>query len=58
VTINRRELKRVVGSGIATVVVLYTGIALVAVMALPVHGATPNLRGASSTLRWSAWWRT
>ncbi|TMK24528.1 MAG: amino acid permease [Actinobacteria bacterium] len=45
VTINRRELKRVVGSGIATVVVLYTGIALVAVMALPVHGHHTELAG-------------
>ncbi|HWX98057.1 MAG TPA: amino acid permease [Solirubrobacteraceae bacterium] len=45
VTISRRELKRVVGSGIATVVVLYTGIALVAVMALPVHGGHTELAG-------------
>jgi basic amino acid/polyamine antiporter, APA family len=43
VTISRVELKRVVGSGIATVVVLYTGIALVAVMALPVHGGHTEL---------------
>jgi APA family basic amino acid/polyamine antiporter len=45
VTISRRDLKRVVGSGIATVVVLYTGIALVAVMALPVHGLHTELAG-------------
>jgi basic amino acid/polyamine antiporter, APA family len=43
VRISRRELKRVVGSGIATVVVLYTGIALVAVMALPVHNGHTEL---------------
>src|ERR1700736_3373285 len=43
VRISTRELKRVVGSGIATVVVLYTGIALVAVMALPVHGGHTEL---------------
>jgi APA family basic amino acid/polyamine antiporter len=45
VTISRRDLKRVVGSGIATVVVLYTGIALVAVMALPIHGHHTELAG-------------
>ncbi len=38
VRISRRALKRVVGSGIATVVFLYAGIALVAVTAFPVHG--------------------
>jgi APA family basic amino acid/polyamine antiporter len=45
VRISRRELKRVVGSGIATVVVLYTGIALVAVTALPVHAGHTELAG-------------
>jgi APA family basic amino acid/polyamine antiporter len=43
VRISRRELKRVVGSGIATVVFLYTGIALVAVTALPVHAGHTDL---------------
>jgi APA family basic amino acid/polyamine antiporter len=43
VRISRRDLKRVVGSGIGVVVVLYTGIALVAVTALPVHGGHTEL---------------
>ncbi len=43
VRISRRALKRVVGSGIATVVLLYTGIALVAVTALPVHAGHTEL---------------
>jgi basic amino acid/polyamine antiporter, APA family len=37
VKLSRAALKRVVGSGMATVFVLYAGIALVAVTALPVH---------------------
>jgi APA family basic amino acid/polyamine antiporter len=37
VRISRAGLKRMVGSGTATVVFLYVGIALVAVTALPVH---------------------
>jgi APA family basic amino acid/polyamine antiporter len=37
VRISRAGLKRIVGSGTATVVFLYVGIALVAVTALPVH---------------------
>ena len=43
VRISRRALKRVLGSGIATVVFLYTGIALVAVTAFPVHGDQTEL---------------
>jgi APA family basic amino acid/polyamine antiporter len=43
VRLSRVELKRLVGSGIATVLVLYTGIALVAVMAFPVHGGHTDL---------------
>jgi APA family basic amino acid/polyamine antiporter len=43
VRISRGDLKRLVGSGIATVVILYTGIALVAVMAFPVHGGHTDL---------------
>jgi APA family basic amino acid/polyamine antiporter len=38
VRVSRAALKRVVASGTATVVVVYAGIALVAVTALPVHG--------------------
>jgi APA family basic amino acid/polyamine antiporter len=45
VRISRRALKRVVGSGTATVVLLYAGIALVAVTALPVHGGHTELGG-------------
>jgi basic amino acid/polyamine antiporter, APA family len=43
VRISRRALKRVVASGVATVVVLYAGIALVAVTALPVHAGHTEL---------------
>jgi APA family basic amino acid/polyamine antiporter len=43
VRISRLALKRVVASGVATVVVLYAGIALVAVTALPVHGGHTEL---------------
>jgi len=43
VKISRGALKRVVGSGIATVVFLYAGIALVAVTALPVHDGHTEL---------------
>ncbi len=43
VRISRRALKRVVGSGTVTVVVLYAGIALVAVTALPVHAGHTEL---------------
>jgi basic amino acid/polyamine antiporter, APA family len=43
VRIGRRALKRVVGSGTATVVVLYAGIAIVAVTALPVHHGQTEL---------------
>ncbi|HEX3910079.1 MAG TPA: universal stress protein [Solirubrobacteraceae bacterium] len=37
VRISKGQLKRLVGSGTATVIVIYVGIALVAVTALPVH---------------------
>ncbi len=43
VRISRRGLKQMVASGTATVVVLYVGIALVAVTALPVHGTHTEL---------------
>jgi APA family basic amino acid/polyamine antiporter len=43
VRISRLALKRVVASGVATVVVLYAGIALVAVTALPVHAGHTDL---------------
>ncbi len=43
IRITRRALKRVVFSGTATVVVLYAGIALVAVTALPVHAGHTEL---------------
>ena len=43
VRISRRGLKRMVGSGTATVVFLYVGIALVAVTALPVHAGHTEL---------------
>jgi len=43
VVISRGALKRVVGSGTVTVVVLYAGIALVAVTALPVHAGHTEL---------------
>jgi basic amino acid/polyamine antiporter, APA family len=43
VRISRRALKRVVGSGTATVVIVYGGIALVAVTALPVHAGHTEL---------------
>ena len=43
VRISRLALKRVVASGVATVVVLYAGIALVAVTALPVHAGHTEL---------------
>jgi APA family basic amino acid/polyamine antiporter len=39
IRVGRTALKRVVGSGIATVVCIYAGIGLVAVTALPVHHA-------------------
>ncbi|MFI5037376.1 MAG: APC family permease, partial [Solirubrobacterales bacterium] len=41
--ISRPALKRVVASGVATVVLLYAGIALVAVTALPVHAGHTEL---------------
>jgi basic amino acid/polyamine antiporter, APA family len=43
VRLSRLALKRVVASGVATVVVLYAGIALVAVTALPVHAGHTEL---------------
>jgi basic amino acid/polyamine antiporter, APA family len=43
VRISKGALKRLVGSGTATVVVIYVGIALVAVTALPVHGGHTQL---------------
>jgi len=43
VRLSRGALKRLVGSGVATVVFLYAGIALVAVTALPVHGGHTEL---------------
>jgi basic amino acid/polyamine antiporter, APA family len=43
VRISRAGLRRMVGSGTATVVLGYVGIAVVAVMALPVHGAHTEL---------------
>ncbi len=43
VRISRRGLKQMVASGTATVVVLYVGIALVAVTALPVRGGHTEL---------------
>jgi basic amino acid/polyamine antiporter, APA family len=43
VRISRRALKRLVLSGTATVVVVYVGIALVAVTALPVHDGHTEL---------------
>ena len=43
VRITKSALKRLVGSGTATVVVIYVGIALVAVTALPVHGGHTQL---------------
>jgi APA family basic amino acid/polyamine antiporter len=43
VRISRRALKRVVGSATMTVVLLYAGIALVAVTALPVHAGHTEL---------------
>jgi len=43
VRISRAALKRVVASGVATVVFLYAGIALVAVTALPVHAGHTEL---------------
>jgi APA family basic amino acid/polyamine antiporter len=45
VRISRAGLKRLVGSTTATVAFLYVGIALVAVTALPVHGAHTELGG-------------
>jgi basic amino acid/polyamine antiporter, APA family len=45
VKISRQALKRVVGSGTLTVVLLYAGIALVAVTALPVHHGHTDLAG-------------
>jgi APA family basic amino acid/polyamine antiporter len=43
VRLGRGALKRLVGSGVATVVFLYAGIALVAVTALPVHAGHTEL---------------
>lgn len=43
VAIGRRGLKRLVGSATASVLVVYVGIALVAISALPVHGGTTAL---------------
>jgi APA family basic amino acid/polyamine antiporter len=43
VRISKGQLKRLVGSGTATVVVIYVGIALVAVTALPVHNGHTQL---------------
>jgi APA family basic amino acid/polyamine antiporter len=43
VRISRRGLKQMVASGTATVVLLYVGIALVAVTALPVHAGHTEL---------------
>jgi APA family basic amino acid/polyamine antiporter len=43
VRISREALKRVLGAGTGIVVVLYAGIALVAVMALPVHNGQTEL---------------
>jgi basic amino acid/polyamine antiporter, APA family len=45
VRISRAGLKQLVGSTTATVAFLYVGIALVAVTALPVHGAHTELGG-------------
>ena len=45
VRIRRGALKRVIGTGTTTVVLLYAGIALVAVTALPVHGGHTELAG-------------
>ncbi len=45
VRISRAGLKRLVGSTTATVAFLYVGIALVAITALPVHGAHTALGG-------------
>jgi APA family basic amino acid/polyamine antiporter len=43
VRISKGQLKRLVGTGTATVVVVYVGIALVAVTALPVHDGHTQL---------------
>jgi len=43
VRVGRRALKRVVASGAAAVMLVYTGIALVAVTAFPVHGGHTEL---------------
>jgi APA family basic amino acid/polyamine antiporter len=43
VRIGRRALKRVVGTGTATVLLMYVGIALIAVTALPVQGGHTEL---------------
>jgi APA family basic amino acid/polyamine antiporter len=43
VRVRREALKRVVASGTATVMVVYTGIALVAITALPVHNGRTEL---------------
>jgi APA family basic amino acid/polyamine antiporter len=45
VRLSRAGLKRMVASGTATVVVVYAGIALVAVTALPVHAGHTELAG-------------
>jgi basic amino acid/polyamine antiporter, APA family len=43
IRIPRRALKRVVGSGSITVALLYAGVALAAVSALPIHGGHTEL---------------
>jgi len=43
VAVGRRGLKRLVGAGTVTVFVLYVGLALVALTALPVHGGRTAL---------------
>jgi APA family basic amino acid/polyamine antiporter len=43
VRISKGQLKRLVGTGTATVVIIYVGIALVAVTALPVHNGHTQL---------------
>jgi len=45
VRVSSAALKRLIVSGTGTVVIIYTGIALVAVTALPVHGGHTELAG-------------
>jgi basic amino acid/polyamine antiporter, APA family len=47
VAVGRRGLKRLVASAAGVVLVIYTGIALVAVSALPVEGTTTPLDGSA-----------